>query len=91
VEKIAALLEEGLAPCRNLAGVIDVRVKGAIGVVQMEKIHDLNALKQKFVERGVWIRAYGNIIYLTPAFTISKNELMKLTEAICDLVHNGFA
>ena len=82
VKAIEAALIEGLAPCRNLPGAVDVRVKGAIGVVQMEKIRDLSMLKQKFIERGVWIRPFGDTIYLVPAFTIGADELKQLTDAI---------
>ena len=60
------------AACR---GVKDVRVKGAIGVVEMERIDDLEALRARFVEEGVFVRPFGNIIYLTPAFTIAPEDL----------------
>src|SRR5579862_5325122 len=82
VAKIAAALAAGLEPCRKLPGVKDVRVKGAIGVVEMEHIRDLNALRQRFVEQGVFIRPFGTIVYLTPAFTIAEDELAKLTDAV---------
>jgi adenosylmethionine---8-amino-7-oxononanoate aminotransferase len=82
VAKIENLLRSGLEPCRKLGWVKEVRVKGAVGVVELDRIEDLNALRQAFIERGVFIRPLGSIIYLTPAFTISEEELMKLTEAI---------
>jgi adenosylmethionine-8-amino-7-oxononanoate aminotransferase len=85
-KKIETMLREGLKPCRNLPGVIDVRVKGAIGVVQLKKIRDRNALKQEFITRGVWIRPFGDIIYLTPAFTIDNDELERLTDSVCAVV-----
>ena len=71
-----------LAPCRGLPGVKDVRVKGAIGVVELERIDDLDALRARFVEEGVFIRPFGNVVYLTPPFTIAPDELAKLTAAI---------
>ena len=49
-----------LAPCRGMPGVKDVRVKGAIGVVELERIDDLDALRARFVEEGVFIRPFGN-------------------------------
>ena len=55
------------AACR---GVKDVRVKGAIGVVELDRIDDLDRLRARFVEEGVFIRPFGSIVYLTPAFTI---------------------
>ncbi len=82
VARIAGLLAEGLEPCRRLPGVRDVRVKGAIGVVERDRIGDLNALRQGFVDKGVFIRPFGNIVYLTPAFTVSEAELATLTGAI---------
>jgi adenosylmethionine-8-amino-7-oxononanoate aminotransferase len=86
VADIAVALEQGLAPCRNLARVRDVRVKGAIGVVELDRIDDLNGLRARFVEEGVFIRPIGNIIYLTPAFTIAADELKTLTDAVVKTV-----
>jgi adenosylmethionine-8-amino-7-oxononanoate aminotransferase len=86
VSEIAAALERGLAPCRELRHVKDVRVKGAIGVVELERIQDLNALRAAFVDLGVFIRPIGNVIYLTPAFTISAGELKTLTDAVVKVV-----
>ena len=60
VAKIAAVLRQGLEPCRNLPGVKDVRVKGAIGVVELDRIENLNALRQRFIAEGVFIRPFGN-------------------------------
>ena len=82
VEAISQALHEGLAPCRGLPGVKDVRVRGAIGAVELTRIEDIKALKAKFVEEGVWVRPFGNIVYLTPAFTIAADDLARLTGAI---------
>jgi adenosylmethionine-8-amino-7-oxononanoate aminotransferase len=82
VAKISAALREGLEPCRNLRGVKDVRVKGAIGVVELDRIDDLNALRQRFIAEGVFIRPFDNVVYLTPAFTIGEDELGCLMDAI---------
>ena len=82
VADIAIALEQGLAPCRDFPNVKDVRVKGAIGVVELDRIDDLDALRTQFIEQGVFIRPIGNVIYLTPAFTISSDELKTLTDAI---------
>jgi adenosylmethionine-8-amino-7-oxononanoate aminotransferase len=82
VAAIANTLECGLAPCVALPAVKDVRVKGAIGVVELHSIRDVDALRRRFVEEGVWIRPFGNIVYLTPPFTISPAELAQLTGAI---------
>jgi adenosylmethionine-8-amino-7-oxononanoate aminotransferase len=86
VQAIAAQMMEGLAPCRDLPGVKDVRVRGAIGVVELDRIADLAALRARFIAEGVFIRPIGNIIYLTPAFTIGADELKTLTEAVVKVV-----
>jgi adenosylmethionine-8-amino-7-oxononanoate aminotransferase len=86
VADIAIALERGLAPCRDFQNVKDVRVKGAIGVVELDRIDDLDALRTQFIEQGVFIRPIGNVIYLTPAFTISSDELKTLTDAIVKTV-----
>ena len=75
VAKISSALAAGLEPCRKLPGVKDVRVKGAIGVVELDRIDDLDTLRQRFVAEGVFIRPFGSIVYLTPAFTIVEDEL----------------
>ncbi len=82
VAAIATALERGLAPCRTLPGVKEVRVMGAIGVVELHRLDDVDALRQRFVEAGVWIRPFANIVYLTPPFTIAEEELGVLTDAV---------
>jgi adenosylmethionine-8-amino-7-oxononanoate aminotransferase len=86
VEAISAALTRGLEPCRNLPGVKDVRVKGAIGVVEMMRIDDLDALRARFVEEGVFVRPFGNVIYLTPAFTTEAGDIATLTAAVAKIV-----
>jgi adenosylmethionine-8-amino-7-oxononanoate aminotransferase len=88
VAAISVALAHGLEPCRELAGVKDVRVIGAIGVVEMEQIDDLDALRARFVKEGVFIRPFGNVIYLTPAFTIDADDLARLTGAIVKIVRD---
>jgi adenosylmethionine---8-amino-7-oxononanoate aminotransferase len=82
IAKIEALLRSGLEPCRKLAGVKEVRVKGAIGVVELEGIENINKLRQSFIEEGVFVRPFGSIVYLAPAFTIVEEDLIKLTSAV---------
>lgn len=86
VAAISAQLARELEPCRTLPGVKDVRVLGAIGVVELETLDDPDALRRAFVERSVWIRPFRNIVYLTPAFTITPEELTCLTTAIVDVL-----
>ncbi len=82
VAAISAQLRAELEPCRALPGVLDVRVLGAIGVVELDRPAERAPLMRAFIEHGVWIRPFGNIVYLTPAFTISPDELSTLTAAI---------
>jgi adenosylmethionine---8-amino-7-oxononanoate aminotransferase len=82
VAAISAALRQGLEPCRQLQGVTDVRVKGAIGVVELDRIENLNVLRQQFIAEGVFIRPFGTIVYLAPAFSIAGDELAKLTTAV---------
>src|SRR3984885_10844073 len=82
VAKISVALRQGLEPCRGRSGVKDVRVKGAIGVVELDRIDDLNALRLRFIAEGVFVRPFGNIIYLTPALTIGEDDLDRLINAI---------
>lgn len=82
VKAIEFQLKKELAPCKSLALVKNVRVMGAIGVVELYHISNLNHLKTRLLKQNVWIRPFRNIIYLTPTFTISENELTRLTDAI---------
>ncbi len=82
VADIEALLADALAPCRDLAGIKDVRVKGAIGVVQMARPRDIDWLRGRFVEEGVWLRPFGDVAYIMPAFTVTAEELARLCGAM---------
>jgi len=64
-----------------------VRVKGAIGVVELAQAPDTDALRRRFVAEGVWLRPFGRIVYLAPAFTIAEDELAQLTGAIARVLH----
>jgi adenosylmethionine---8-amino-7-oxononanoate aminotransferase len=86
VSAIAQALEQGLAPCRGVGGVKDVRVVGAIGVVELERIPDVEALRARFIAEGVFVRPFGATVYLTPAFTISADELAILTGTVVKVV-----
>jgi adenosylmethionine-8-amino-7-oxononanoate aminotransferase len=84
LEQVAAIenaLKDGLAPARRIEGVTDVRVLGAIGVVQLASMRQIDWLKCRFVEEGVWLRPFGDIVYLMPPFMISKSDLARLTGA----------
>ncbi|HEV2531410.1 adenosylmethionine--8-amino-7-oxononanoate transaminase [Phenylobacterium sp.] len=82
VARIELGLREGLAPCRQAPGVVDVRVRGAVGVVEFDKAVDVGALCAAFVALGAWIRPMGKVVYLAPPFVVSDAELGLLTGAI---------
>ena len=85
VQRIEQEFARELASCRALPGVVDVRVRGAIGVVQLQELHDVAWLRQQFVDRGVWLRPIADVIYSMPALTISPAELQTLCAAIRDV------
>jgi len=82
IAEIEVQLREELAPCRELAGVADVRVKGAIGAVELTGKIDLDALRRRFAELGVWVRPFGKVVYLMPPFVIAAGDLATLTAAV---------
>jgi len=86
---IEAQLKEELAPCRGLPGVLDVRVKGAVGVVQMDRPVDATQLRARFVEKGCWIKPFSDIVYLAPPLVIGEDDLSHLTRTIFDILNRG--
>jgi adenosylmethionine-8-amino-7-oxononanoate aminotransferase len=85
VAAIEAQLTAGLERCRALSGVADVRVKGAIGVVELKRPPDLDRLRAQFVAAGVWVRPIGSVIYLMPPLTIGA-DLGFLIDAVVTVV-----
>jgi adenosylmethionine-8-amino-7-oxononanoate aminotransferase len=83
--KIEAHLREALAPLKSAKAVRDVRVFGAIGVVELHTL-DRDELRARFIAEGVWIRPFGNIAYVTPPLTIRDDELATLTAAMVKVI-----
>jgi adenosylmethionine-8-amino-7-oxononanoate aminotransferase len=84
VEAIENGLREGLEPARALAGVADVRVLGAIGVVQLERTLDVAAATEAAVRRGVWLRPFRDLIYTMPPYVIEQDDLARVTAAVVE-------
>lgn len=82
VTRIEAGLRAGLEPCRSAPGVVDVRVYGAIGVVEFSHNVEAGPLCARFAEHGAWIRPMGKVVYLTPPYVTTDAELALLTGAI---------
>jgi len=87
--EIGKAMATALGPCLALPGVKDVRVRGGIAAVELTQIPNREALCQRFVAQGVWIRPLRNVIYLTPALTIGEGELAALTGAVRNVLESG--
>jgi adenosylmethionine-8-amino-7-oxononanoate aminotransferase len=86
-ERVSAIergLREGLEPARGLPGVADVRVLGAIGVVQLEQEVDMAAATAAAVEHGVWLRPFRDLIYTMPPYVIEQDDLASVTAAVVE-------
>ena len=86
VSQIEQAMRSGLAACKQLDQVADVRVLGAIGVVEMVQPVNIKEIQPMFVAAGVWLRPFGHLIYLMPPFIISPDELSHLTDSIVGVV-----
>lgn len=86
VRAIQAGLKAGLAPCRGLPGVADVRILGAIGVVELDRPVVMREIQRRLVEMGVWLRPFGRLVYLMPPFVIEARDLERLCAATVAVV-----
>jgi adenosylmethionine-8-amino-7-oxononanoate aminotransferase len=79
-------MSAGLAPCRDFPQVADVRVLGGIGVVELNDPVDMTMIQPCFVDKGVWVRPFGKLVYIMPPYIIVAEDLAFLTRAICEVV-----
>ncbi|WP_210397808.1 adenosylmethionine--8-amino-7-oxononanoate transaminase [Motiliproteus sediminis] len=87
ITAIEAGLKQGLAPCRELPQVADVRVLGAIGVVELKQPVVMKEIQPRLVDAGVWVRPFGKLVYVMPPYVISNDELATLTRAMVSVIH----
>jgi adenosylmethionine-8-amino-7-oxononanoate aminotransferase len=85
VSNIEQKLREGLEPARKLPNVADVRVLGAIGVIEMRDAINVAAIQDEFIQRGVWVRPFGKFIYAMPPFIIGDEDLASLTRGMVEV------
>ncbi len=86
ISRIQQGLEQGLSPCKSLSQVNDVRVLGAIGVVELNEVVDMKSIVPQFVDAGVWVRPFEKLVYLMPPYIIADDELSFLTEAVVKII-----
>lgn len=94
-EKVNAIAEQmkvELAPARKFKGVVDVRVLGAIGVIETEVPVDMARMQKRFVEEGIWVRPFGRLAYLEPPFmVVTPEQVSRLTSKLVKIVGEEFA
>jgi adenosylmethionine-8-amino-7-oxononanoate aminotransferase len=88
-EKVATMadtLTSNLLPCREWSGIADVRCIGGIGVLELEKPVNMATITRRFVDKGVWVRPFGKLVYLMPPYIINDQELDRLLAGMKEAV-----
>jgi len=86
IQRIETQLHTALTPLQSLEYVHEVRVLGAIGVVELTFNVDMKTLQQEFVRRGIWVRPFGKLVYVMPPYVITSQELKTLLEQLVEVV-----
>jgi len=86
--QIENIMKSELLPLQNLKSVSDIRVIGAIGVIEFEKLLDMKVVQEKLIENGVWLRPYGKLLYTMPPYVINDEELLTITQAMKSITHS---
>lgn len=86
IKMIEEQLKLGLAPCKEMESVEDVRVLGAIGVVEMKQVVNVAEIQQQFIEQGLWLRPFGKLVYVMPQYVITQSQMTQLTKGICKVL-----
>jgi len=89
VQRIEQALISGLAPAKNLESVAEVRVLGAIGVIEMKEPVDMAVIQPACIEQGIWLRPFGKLVYIMPAYVMTDSELASLTTGMLKVLKSG--
>jgi adenosylmethionine-8-amino-7-oxononanoate aminotransferase len=86
VNNMQVQLNKGLAEAIELDNVCDVRTLGSLGVVELKQAVDMTSIQQQLVERGIWLRPFGKLVYTIPPYVMSNDDIAKLTHALVEVV-----